>query len=87
MGLSLYTITSTLSPTPPEGASKKTTPLKPALSLGAGIKMRLWGDSFLDLSYRTMQLGANLQFRANNGFMMDASHHANVLGLGLIHVF
>ncbi len=87
VGLSKYTITSTLSPASSLGASKSTTPLKPALSVVAGIKMRLFGDAFVDLSYRMMQLGANLQFRANSGFMMDASNSANVLGLGLIYVF
>jgi opacity protein-like surface antigen len=87
VGLSKYTLTASLSPAPTAGASKSNSPIKPAMAVGAGLKMRIFGDHFVDLSYRYMQLGANLQFRANSGFMMDASHSAKVMSVGWIHVF
>ena len=87
VGLSKYTITATLTPGPAAGASKSNSPIKPAMTIGAGVKMRMFGDHFVDLSYRYMQLGANLQFRANSGFMMDASTSAKVMSVGWTYVF
>lgn len=87
VGLSKYTIKATLTPAPAAGASKSNSPIKPAMVVGAGVKMRMFGDNFVDLSYRYMQLGANLQFRANSDFMMDASNSAKVMSVGWTHVF
>ncbi len=87
VGLSKYTITATLTPAPAAGASKSNSPIKPAMAVGAGVKMRIFGDHFVDLSYRYMQLGANLQLRANDSFMLDAKNSAKVMSVGWTHVF
>ncbi len=87
VGLSKYTITATLTPAPTAGASKSNSPIKPAMAVGAGVKMRMFGDHFVDLSYRYLQLGANLQLRANSDFMLDASNSAKVMSVGWTYVF
>ncbi len=87
LGCSMYTIASTLSPTPAAGASKSTRPLKLSGGAGVGVRMRVFGSGFVDLSYRYLQLGSNLQFRANSGFMLDASQSARILGIGLSYLF
>ncbi len=85
-GLSFYNIGTTLTPSPGLTSNQNTRPMKIVFNLGAGLKIRLVGNSYLDMAYRYMRLGQDLQLQ-NSTFLLKGNSAANVFSVGLLYLF